>query len=251
MSTDPVNKEGLSIDSIQMKDSNDSPKRRLPPCPWITMLLAGLLFIMGVTMLSIMWPHEMGPLVQSATCSVSPEHLKQTAVNLNCYYHFIPFLNQTEQKSCKEAEQAMVLECQQGLQGFDDKCPFPSRNKTTCAKIEGKRYYLFELECHTNTSLKANVTLKDGPKFEQLELVLPLIGSNQKLNFNISETFDCYYTVRSPRAVYSDEMAAKDIAEFTNRIGRGLGIIFGWVPFAISIVLLLALGIYYRTRKIE
>jgi len=248
MSTDLVNEEGLSTDSTQMKDSKAPPKRRLPPCFWTTLFLASLVFILGVGILSWIWPNMMEPDVQSATCSVSPEYLKQTAVNLKCDKELLSFVNQTEQKSCKEAELAMVLECQRGLQGFDDKCPFPSRhNITTCATPEGPGYLLYNWECSNDAPLKANVTLKDGRKFEQLEVYLPRIGSDIKLNFNNLETFDCYYS-KITKGVYSDEPSANFGG---NAFYWYFGIIFGWIPFAISIVLLLALGIYYRTRKIE
>jgi hypothetical protein len=250
MSTDLVNEEGLSTDSTQMKDNKAHPKRRFPCCFWITLFLASSLFIMGVTTLSILWPHEMEPYVQSATCSVSPEYLKQTAVNLRCDKELLSFVNQTEQKSCKEAELAMVLECQQGLQGFDDKCPFPLGNATSCATPEGQGYSLYKLICSNGISLKANVTLKDGRKLEQLELVLPRIGSDKKLNFTSLETFDCYYTKVKPKEIYSDEESAENFDGLAY-LGWYLGLLLGWIPFAISIVLLLALGIYYRTGKIE
>jgi heme/copper-type cytochrome/quinol oxidase subunit 2 len=45
--------EGSTEDLTQLKDSNASPKRRLHFCFWITLVIAILLFIMGVAFVSV------------------------------------------------------------------------------------------------------------------------------------------------------------------------------------------------------
>jgi hypothetical protein len=179
---------------------------------------------------------------------VSPEYLKQTAVRLKCNSVSNSSANQTGLKTCKEAEQDMVLECQQGLQGFEDKCPYPYRsdirrnNKTMCATPEGQ---VNELECHNDITMKVNVKLEDGRQFEQLKFD----PDNTTFNFNL-DTFSCYYAKYRPKEVYPDEDEARSWArgDGLSGIGEVFGILLGWIPFGISIFLLLLLAIYYYWR---
>jgi hypothetical protein len=243
MAHDSIKMEELSTPTT-FEESKATPKRRLGCCFWLFLIIAILLLVMGIVVISLLWPGVMEPLVQSATCTVSPEYLKQTAVKLKCTSVSNSSANQTGLKTCKEAEQDMVLECQQGLQGFEDKCPYPYRrnNKTMCATPEGQ---VNELECNNDITMKVNVKLQDGRQFEQLKFD----PDNTTVNFNL-DTFSCYYGKYRPKEVYPNEDEARFWAQGDGQsgMGEGLGLLFGWIPFGISIFLLLLLAIYYYWR---
>ena len=235
-----------------MEDLESTPKPKINCCFRVTLAISILLLVGGIIALSFIWPFEMEPNVQSATCVF--KNLEQSALSCGTYPLGI-YVNQSEYKTCEEAQLDMVLECQHGLKGIDNKCPFPYFNAANCtAPTKDQGYLLSQLACGSDPDrkFKVDVMLADGRKMEQLDFV-ERFDWRVKVNFTSIDTVDCYYTKLYRNEVY----ALKEWAEYQYkrvvRLSTLVGIMLGWVPFRISLIMLSILAIYYKAvnmRKI-